>query len=204
VYRSSPRSQQRRRSSSLPWCFSWLFKCEWPAWICCAAYSDARRGCSGRSGITATGYRCDRARHRGCVLSRGQRAVCNDRRRGRGDPVAVLRRRGRRDRVGVTSHAVGDQHPRTLLHPQRPNRNAPTSRNQRPVPVGPASQLHGRLLAFVGIGLALGNWLALLAAATLLGLLIRIDVEEGALQTNLGEPYRAYAKGKKRLVPRVW
>jgi protein-S-isoprenylcysteine O-methyltransferase Ste14 len=62
------------------------------------------------------------------------------------------------------------------------------------------------LLAFVGIGLALGNWLALLAAATLplLGLLIRIHVEEGALLTNLGEPYRAYAKGKKRLVPRVW
>jgi protein-S-isoprenylcysteine O-methyltransferase Ste14 len=62
------------------------------------------------------------------------------------------------------------------------------------------------LLAFTGIGLALGNWLALLAAATLplLGLLVRIHVEEGALLTNLGEPYRAYAKGRKRLVPRVW
>jgi protein-S-isoprenylcysteine O-methyltransferase Ste14 len=62
------------------------------------------------------------------------------------------------------------------------------------------------LLAFTGIGLALSNWLSLLAAATLplLGLLVRIHIEEGALSTNLGEPYRAYAKGKKRLVPRVW
>jgi protein-S-isoprenylcysteine O-methyltransferase Ste14 len=62
------------------------------------------------------------------------------------------------------------------------------------------------LLAFTGIGLALGNWLALLAAATLplLGLLVRIHVEEAALRTNLGEPYLAYAKGKKRLIPRVW
>ena len=61
-------------------------------------------------------------------------------------------------------------------------------------------------MAFVGIGLALGNWLAVLAAATLplLGLLLRIHVEEGALLTTLGEPYRAYAKGKKRLFPRVW
>lgn len=62
------------------------------------------------------------------------------------------------------------------------------------------------ILAFVGIGLALGNWLAFLAATMLplLGLLLRIRVEEGALLTTLGEPYRAYAKGKKRLVPRVW
>lgn len=62
------------------------------------------------------------------------------------------------------------------------------------------------LLAFTGIGLALGNWLSLLAATTLplLGLVVRIHVEERALLTRLGEPYRVYAKGKKRLVPRVW
>ena len=62
------------------------------------------------------------------------------------------------------------------------------------------------LLAFTGIGLALGNWLSLLAAATLplLGLLVRIRVEEAALLTGLGEPYRAFADGKKRLLPRVW
>ena len=62
------------------------------------------------------------------------------------------------------------------------------------------------LVAFTGIGLALGNWLALLAAAVLplLGLLVRIRVEEKALFANLEEPYRAYAEGKKRLIPRVW
>ena len=62
------------------------------------------------------------------------------------------------------------------------------------------------LVAFTGIGLALDNWLSLLAAATLplLGLLVRIRVEEAALLTSLGEPYRAFADGKKRLVPRVW
>jgi protein-S-isoprenylcysteine O-methyltransferase Ste14 len=62
------------------------------------------------------------------------------------------------------------------------------------------------LLAFTGIGLALGNWLSLLAAASLplLGLLVRIRVEEAALFTSLGEPYRAFAAGKKRLLPRVW
>jgi protein-S-isoprenylcysteine O-methyltransferase Ste14 len=62
------------------------------------------------------------------------------------------------------------------------------------------------LLAFTGIGLALGNWLSLLVAATLplFGLLVRIRVEESALLTSLGEPYRAFADGKKRLLPRVW
>ena len=62
------------------------------------------------------------------------------------------------------------------------------------------------ILAFTGIGLALGNWLSLLAAAILplLGLLVRIHVEEAALMTNLGEPYHAFADGKKRLIPRVW
>lgn len=62
------------------------------------------------------------------------------------------------------------------------------------------------LMAFTGIGLALGNWLALLVAALLplLGLLIRIHVEERALFTRLGEPYRTYAQTKKRLIPRVW
>jgi protein-S-isoprenylcysteine O-methyltransferase Ste14 len=42
------------------------------------------------------------------------------------------------------------------------------------------------------------------ATLPLLGLLIRIHVEERAPLTNLGEPYRDYARGKKRLVPRVW
>ncbi len=89
--------------------------------------------------------------------------------------------------------------------------NVTISDDQRVVTNGPYRWVRhpsytADLVAFTGIGLALGNWLALLAAATLplLGLLVRIHVEEKALFANLGEPYRAYADGKKRLVPRVW
>ena len=89
--------------------------------------------------------------------------------------------------------------------------NVQISDDQRVVTNGPYRWVRhpsytADLLAFTGIGLALGNWLALLAAFALplLGLLVRIHVEERALLTNLGEPYRAYAQGRKRLVPRVW
>ena len=81
--------------------------------------------------------------------------------------------------------------------------NVQISEDQRVVTNGPYRWVRhpsytADLLAFTGIGLALGNWLAFLAAATLplLGLLVRIHVEERALLTNLGEPYRAYANGK--------
>lgn len=62
------------------------------------------------------------------------------------------------------------------------------------------------ILAFTGIGLALGNWLSLASAASLplLGLLVRIHVEEEALLTNLGEPYRDFADDRKRLLPGIW
>jgi protein-S-isoprenylcysteine O-methyltransferase Ste14 len=89
--------------------------------------------------------------------------------------------------------------------------NVQVSADQRVVTDGPYRWVRhpsytADLLAFTGIGLALGNWLSLLAAATLplLGLLVRIRVEEAALLTSLGEPYRAFAAGKKRLLPRVW
>lgn len=89
--------------------------------------------------------------------------------------------------------------------------NVQISADQRVVTDGPYRWVRhpsytADLLAFTGIGLALGNWLALLAAFALplLGLVVRIHVEERALLTNLGEPYRAYAEGRKRLVPRVW
>ena len=64
----------------------------------------------------------------------------------------------------------------------------------------------GLLMIFAGIGLALGNWAAL-AALLLLpasGLVYRIRVEERALAEGLGEPYRRFAAGRARLVPRVW
>ena len=66
--------------------------------------------------------------------------------------------------------------------------NVQISEDQRVVTNGPYRWVRhpsytADLLAFTGIGLALGNWLALLAAATLplLGLLVRIHVEERAL-----------------------
>ena len=63
----------------------------------------------------------------------------------------------------------------------------------------------GLLLTFVGIGLAIGNWLSLTALVILptIGLLIRIRVEERALLSSLGG-YRDYAQGRARLIPGVW
>jgi len=64
----------------------------------------------------------------------------------------------------------------------------------------------GLILTFLGFGLALGN-IAALAAAFLVptvGLVYRIRFEEQALLEGLGEPYRRYAEGRRRLVPGVW
>lgn len=64
----------------------------------------------------------------------------------------------------------------------------------------------GLLLSLLGIGLCLGSWLSVLALLVLplVGLVRRIFVEEDALMANLGEPYREFAAGRKRLVPGVW
>jgi protein-S-isoprenylcysteine O-methyltransferase Ste14 len=61
------------------------------------------------------------------------------------------------------------------------------------------------ILMFVGIGLALGNWasvffLVLCSAAVYT---YRIRVEERALIAEIGEPYLAYMRSRKRLVPFV-
>lgn len=64
----------------------------------------------------------------------------------------------------------------------------------------------GLLLSLVGLGAALGNWLSVLALATLptIGLVIRIRVEEAALLSALGDSYREYAEHRRRLVPGLW
>jgi protein-S-isoprenylcysteine O-methyltransferase Ste14 len=64
----------------------------------------------------------------------------------------------------------------------------------------------GALLTLVGLGAALGSWLSVLALLVLptIGLVIRIRVEERALLAALGEPYRAYAEHRRRLLPGVW
>jgi protein-S-isoprenylcysteine O-methyltransferase Ste14 len=64
----------------------------------------------------------------------------------------------------------------------------------------------GMLLTFAGYGLALGNWISILCAVLvpLIGIVVRIHFEEQALLEGLGEPYRRFAEGRKRLVPGVW
>jgi protein-S-isoprenylcysteine O-methyltransferase Ste14 len=64
----------------------------------------------------------------------------------------------------------------------------------------------GFLLACMGFGLMCANWGAL-AAQTLLPLAMlvwRIRVEENALLAALGDRYRCYASGHRRLVPLIW
>lgn len=64
----------------------------------------------------------------------------------------------------------------------------------------------GLIVFFIGLGLALSNWasLAVLALLPTLGLLVRIHAEERALYAGLGEDYRRYAAGRRRLFPGVW
>lgn len=64
----------------------------------------------------------------------------------------------------------------------------------------------GLMLTLVGLGVALGNWLSVLALLVLplLGIIVRIRVEERALLDALGEPYQQYAASRRRLVPGVW
>ena len=64
----------------------------------------------------------------------------------------------------------------------------------------------GALLMFLGMGLAMTNWAALLAI--MLGAAIgygwRVHIEEQALCADLGQPYRDYMQRTRRFVPYVW
>lgn len=64
----------------------------------------------------------------------------------------------------------------------------------------------GGLLSDFGLGLALGNWLSIVAyAGPILAVMIRrIRVEEDALRDGLGGAYDQYAAGRARLIPGVW
>src|SRR5215467_16022830 len=64
----------------------------------------------------------------------------------------------------------------------------------------------GVLLAFVGLGRSLGNWVALLVILLPIGaaFIRRMDVEEDALSRALGSRYADYMKHTKRLVPFVY
>ncbi len=61
----------------------------------------------------------------------------------------------------------------------------------------------GALLAFLGLGILLHNWLAavVLVVPIMVAFLWRIHVEEGALMTALGSAYTEYMARTKKLVP---
>ena len=89
--------------------------------------------------------------------------------------------------------------------------NVMTSYDQPMITSGPYRVLRhpsylGIILMLGGLGLTYGNWLSLasLILFPLLGLLIRIRVEEAALMKVLGAAYTTYASGRKRLVPYLW
>ncbi len=62
------------------------------------------------------------------------------------------------------------------------------------------------VLAFVGIGAVLGNWVGLLLTGIVptRALVVRIEVEERELANALGTTYEWYASRRHRLVPWVW
>ena len=62
------------------------------------------------------------------------------------------------------------------------------------------------ILLNAGIGLALGSWVSVftLVVVSLLVYGYRISVEERALLTTIGEPYRDFMSSRKRLIPFVY
>lgn len=64
----------------------------------------------------------------------------------------------------------------------------------------------GSLVANIGLGMTLTNWLAIFLPALCLGIAYayRITIEERALQEGLGTPYREYMRRTWRLVPFVF
>ncbi|MGH8115068.1 MAG: methyltransferase family protein [Rhodanobacteraceae bacterium] len=64
----------------------------------------------------------------------------------------------------------------------------------------------GALIAFLGFGLALGNWLSLLALTvlTVSAYMYRIHEEEAALRTGLGEQYVSYCRRTHCLIPGIF
>lgn len=61
-------------------------------------------------------------------------------------------------------------------------------------------------LMLLGIGAALGSWASILvvATATFVSYHYRITVEEQALEETLGEPYRAFMRTRKRIIPFIY
>jgi protein-S-isoprenylcysteine O-methyltransferase Ste14 len=83
--------------------------------------------------------------------------------------------------------------------------------DQRVIDTGPYRLIRhpsytGLLLAALGVGVALDNWLSIAACLLppVLGFTLRLRHEEAVLSERLGEPYRAYMRRTRRLIPHVW
>ncbi|MDQ6912565.1 MAG: isoprenylcysteine carboxylmethyltransferase family protein [Verrucomicrobiota bacterium] len=86
--------------------------------------------------------------------------------------------------------------------------NVAIARDHELIETGPYRYLRhpsytGVLLAFLGFGLSLGNWAALLGLLLpiFIAFLYRMKVEERTLIEGLGEKYVSYCRRTKRLVP---
>jgi protein-S-isoprenylcysteine O-methyltransferase Ste14 len=86
-----------------------------------------------------------------------------------------------------------------------------TEQDQKVVSSGPYRLIRhpsycGWLLVCLGYGIAVQNWLSLLAAflLPLIALLYRIQVEERVLASSLGIAYVEYQKNTKKLIPWIW
>lgn len=64
----------------------------------------------------------------------------------------------------------------------------------------------GGLITLIGLGLALGNWAGLFVLLVFMavGYAYRISIEEVALATSIGEPYKAYIRRTYRLIPYIY
>jgi protein-S-isoprenylcysteine O-methyltransferase Ste14 len=62
------------------------------------------------------------------------------------------------------------------------------------------------LLVIAGLGSMYANWLSLAVVIVLplLALMNRMRVEEAVLSATLGDAYRSYAAGHKRIIPFLW
>ena len=61
----------------------------------------------------------------------------------------------------------------------------------------------GLLVAFLGLGVSLANWLSIIALLVPIAaaVLKRVAIEEGALLHSLGPAYAAYCARTKRFIP---
>ena len=64
----------------------------------------------------------------------------------------------------------------------------------------------GLLLTYLGFGIGLDSWASVAGAIVppLAAAIWRIADEEEVLLRELGDPYREYARGRRRLLPGVW